>query len=54
VGEQARNKLAENIAIDGVLDNLEVQNTIKGQGREEGIFCSTKGELKLTCTFATQ
>ncbi len=44
----------ENIAIDGILDNLKVQNTIKGQGREEEIFRSTKGELKLTRMFAMQ
>ncbi len=32
--EQARDELMENITSDGVLDDVEVRNTIEGQGRE--------------------
>ncbi len=54
VGEQARNKLTENVARDGVFNNLEVYNTVKGQGGEYGIFGSMIEKLKSSCTFATQ
>jgi hypothetical protein len=51
--EKALHETAEGRASDRVLDNLQVEDTVEGEGWEDGIFSSPELKLVPRSTFAT-
>ena len=52
--EQALNKATEVSTSDSILDNLQMEDSIEGEGGEDGIFCTMKLKLIASSMLASQ
>ena len=52
-GKETLDEAAEDCAGDCILDDLQVEDTVEGEGREDRIFASPKLEFVSRCTFTT-
>jgi hypothetical protein len=51
--EEPLNELPENVTCNGVLDDLKMEDSVKREGRKNGILGATIGELVAASTLAT-